>query len=87
MPLSSLKCHKLFYLAAYTYHNLCITAFESAGVDITKPLVIMCLGGMVSPLVSFALSLIGITTPVYDVSCIVHVMPLLKHFPVATLCL
>ena len=43
-------------------------AFESAGIDITKPLVVMCLGGMVSPLVSFALSLIGVTTPVYDVS-------------------
>ena len=47
-------------------------AFESAGVDITKPLVVMCLGGMVSPLVSFTLSLIGVTTPVYDVSYITN---------------
>ena len=43
-------------------------AFESGGVDLTKPIVLTCGGAMVAPLVTFALSLIGSTAPVYDVS-------------------
>ena len=40
--------------------------YTSAGVDISKPLDIMCGGRMVLLLVSFALSLIGTIAAVYD---------------------
>ena len=42
--------------------------FELAGVDLSKPTVLMCGGAVVAPFVAFAASLIGIELPVYDVS-------------------
>ena len=45
-------------------------AFQSGGVDLTKPVVLTCGGAMVAPLVTFALSLSGSTAPVYDVRTI-----------------
>ena len=45
-------------------------AFQSGGVDLTKPVVLTCGGAMVAPLVTFALSLIGSAAPVYDVRTI-----------------
>ena len=49
-------------------------AFTSAGVDLSKPIVAMCGGGMVSPLVTFALSRVDVTAAIYDVSqrCIIR---------------
>ena len=43
-------------------------AFQSGGVDVSKPIVLTCGGAMVAPFVTFALSLIGSNAPVYDVS-------------------
>ena len=43
-------------------------AFQSGGVDVSKPIVLTCGGAMVAPFVTFALSMIGSNAPVYDVS-------------------
>ena len=47
---------------------VCFAAFQSGGVDLSKPIVLTCGGAMVAPLVGFALSLTGLSVPVYDVS-------------------
>ena len=43
-------------------------AFQSGGVDLSKPIILTCGGAMVAPFVTFALSVIGSNAPVYDVS-------------------
>ena len=48
--------------------NVFFAALKSEGVDISKPLVFCCGGGIVSPLVTFALYVLGVTSPVYDAS-------------------
>ena len=44
------------------------TAFESAGVDLEKPIVTTCGGAVVACLLAFSLSQLGKSVPVYDVS-------------------
>ena len=57
----------ILFLAVY----LCSLVFESNGIDLNKPVVLMCGGGVVSPVVAFAAHLIdGNNLPVYDVSYI-----------------
>ena len=52
----------------FYYPNVCFAAFQSGGVDLSQPIVFTCGGAMVAPLVAFALSLTGLSAPVYDVS-------------------
>ena len=67
----SALCHTLINAHLPTLHNddsLSVSAFEQAGVDMSKPSVVMCGGAVVAPFVAFAASLIGFELPVYDVS-------------------
>ena len=62
---SLIICISLYYLKCFL---VCFAAFQSGGVDLSQPIVLTCGGAMVAPLVAFALSLTGLSAPVYDVS-------------------
>ena len=44
------------------------TAFEAAGVDVDKPLLVTCGGAVVAGMLAFSLYQLGKNIPVYDVS-------------------
>ena len=50
--------------------SVCLSSsvFESAGVDLSKPLLVTCGGAVVAPFLAFSLFQLGINAPVYDVS-------------------
>ena len=55
-------------------------AFKAAGVDLGRPLLVSCGAGVGSALLAFALSLLDIHVPVYDVSTLCSNQELSKNF-------
>lgn len=58
----------------FSYPNFISIAFEKAGVDLSKPSVVMCGGAVVAPFIAFAAFFAGHELPVYDVSVLVRVL-------------